>query len=108
MGNYIIRVPEYPDLDALSKDELDRWGDEIAKCGIVEQITARLDVDGYTVHIDRTLWTRNKRRAQHDQRENIITVETLLTLTGHQAAYLVEDLVGVLLHVRGDGPKKEG
>jgi hypothetical protein len=76
--------------------------------GVVEELAWAIDADTHHVHLNRWLWTLNKRRAARDQRGEVIRHEVVLTLTPQEAAVLSNDLTWSLIHVDSRGPKVSG
>lgn len=66
--------------------------------GVVEEISVKLFLGRTEVAITRTLWSRNKKRMR-DQRDQILKSDTVLTLSGEEAADLVGQLAEALRRV---------
>jgi hypothetical protein len=104
----ILRDIDWTDVGEVPKEVLDRHPEIKPAHGAIEQFDFEVDDDGYHVHLVRTIWSRNKRRAVSDQRDHLISRTRILTVTAQQAVSLANQLSGALLWVDGKGPKKEG
>lgn len=93
------------DPDDVPLDEAMLFYGKKANKGLVRDYHIEINADEYTADFSVTTWTRNPRRAVHDQRDEPVGQHALVTFTSHELVQLQKDIAGTLLYL-SDQPVK--